>query len=123
MEPVAILVGLARELGVPGVLAALFVVALMVAQRLWGGWFEMARAAQAGSDAAQAKVNASMLALIERLNAEIKRLGETEERIMLRLRECEERHRARDSEFEKIQSQVAALNIKLFNVGLGNPKQ
>lgn len=119
MEAIPILLALSKELGTPVLWAALFVAALYAAQRFFGGWFEMARASTANHADAQAKTNSTMLQFIERLNGEIARLSEAESTIMERLAECERRHRVRDEEVTKLQGEVAALQIKLFSVGLG----
>lgn len=104
----------AKEAGPLAVFAVLFIAAITVAHKLWGGFFE------SGAKAQTSAID-SMQKLIERLNAEIDRLGRAEAKIMDRLAECEARHRTRDEEVEKLQTQVAALNVKLFRVGLGDP--
>jgi hypothetical protein len=115
----AAFIPLAKEAGAPFAWVLVFIGALFAAQRFFGGWFEMTRSQAIGNAEASSKTNLSMIQLIERLTSEIDRLSKAETRIMERLTECEQRHRQRDAEFEKLQGEVAALQIKLFSVGLG----
>lgn len=121
MDDLISLLPFAKETSPLVVWAVLFIAALIAAQKYWGGWFEMTRMSAANQADAASKANATMFGLIDKLNAEIDRLSRAEAKIMDRLAECEARHRTRDEEVEKLQTQVAALNVKLFRVGLGDP--
>ena len=112
METLITLLPFTKDAGPVVAWVVLFIGALYALWKIFGGWFTMAQQSAAGT-------NDAMLKLIERLTGEIDRLGRAEAKIMERLAECEQRHLARDSEVEKLQFQVAALNVKLFSVGLG----
>ena len=120
MDMLVAILPFAKDASPIAIWVALFVAALVATQRLFGGWFEMARQSAAGHADAQLKTNDTMLRLIEKLNAEIERLSSAELRIMERLAECEQRHRARDAEFEKLQNEVSALHLRLFSAGDGS---
>ena len=120
MELIPLLIAVGKDLGSPISWGVLFVVVLFASQRYFGDWFKMAREGTANHAEAQARTNTNMLSFIERLNGEIKRLTESEALIMERLADCEKRHRVRDEEVVKLQNEVAALQIKLFNIGLNN---